>query len=150
MKGSILLKKISIRKFTPLTTAGDYVKNKKELKKIILDEIPNIEELRKKTLGEKLHLDICFYLNNQTTLEGNSQKDMDNLLKTVLDVLPQKFSDEDNELIDGLGLMEKKSDDMIFEIHALKKFVKTHEDEGYDIEISEIKEKSKFSFLCRR
>ena len=32
MKGSILLKKISIRKFTPLTDAGDYVKNKKPKK----------------------------------------------------------------------------------------------------------------------
>ena len=150
MKGLILLKKIRIRKFTPLTTAGDYVKNKKALKKVIFDEIPNIEELREKTLGKKLHLDICFYLNDQTSEEGNSQKDMDNLLKSVSDVLPQKFTDEKNELIEGLGLMEKKSDYMIFEIHALKKFVKTHDDEGYDIEISEIKEKSKFRFLCRR
>ena len=139
MKGSILLKKISIRKFTPLTFARNSVKNKKELKKVILDKIPNIEEVRNKTLGKELHLDICFYLNNQTSEEGNSQKDIDNLLKTVLDVLPQKFSDEDNEPIDGLGLIEKKSDHKIFEIHALKKFVKTHEDEGYDIEISEIK-----------
>ena len=98
---------------------------------------------------EKLHLDICFYLNNQTREEGNSQKDIDNLLKTVLDVLPQKFSDEAPNQIDGLGLIEKKADYKIFEIHALKKFVKTHEDEGYDIEIAEIKEKSKFSFLCR-
>ena len=29
MKGSTLLKKIKIRKFTPLTSAGDYVENKK-------------------------------------------------------------------------------------------------------------------------
>ncbi len=140
MKGSILLKKINIRKFTPLTPAGNYVENKKALKKVILDEIPNIEELREKTLGKKLYLDICFFLNDQTTEEGNSQKDIDNLLKSVSDVLPQNFTDEKNELTDGLGLIEKKSDYMIFGIHALKKFVKTHDDEGYDIEISEMLE----------
>ncbi len=138
------------RKFTPLTSAGDYVENKKALKKIILDKIPNIEELRQKTLGKKIYLDICFYLNDQTTEEGNSQKDIGNLLKSVSDVLPQKFTDEKNELIDGLGLIDKKYDYMIFEIHAIKKFVQTHDDECYDIEISEIKEKSKFCFLCRR
>jgi len=137
VKGTILLKKIKIRKFTPLTDAGDYVETKKALKKVIHDEIPNIEELRKKTLGKKLYLDIRFYLNDQTSLEGNYQKDIDNLLNSVSDVLPQKFTDEKNELIDGLGLIEKKSDYMIFEIHAFKKFVKTHDDEGYDIEISE-------------
>ena len=140
MKGSILLKKIKIREFTPLTDAGDYVENKKAVNKVILAEIPTIDELRQKTLGKKLYLDICFYLNDQTDEEGNTQKDLDNLLSVVLDVLPQYFSDEKNQLVKGLGLIEKKSDYMVFEILASKKFVQIHDDEGYDIEISEMLE----------
>jgi len=138
MKGTVLLEKIKIRKFTPVTTAGDYVERKKDLKKEILAEISNIDELRQKTLGKKLHLDICFYLNAQTGEEGDTQKDLDNLLNLVFDVLPQSFTDEKNQLIEGLGLIEGKSDYMIFETFASKVFVNTHDEEGYDIEISEV------------
>jgi len=138
MKGTVLLEKIKIRGFTPVTTAGDYVERKKALKKVILSKIQNIDELRQKTLGEKLYLDICFYLNAQTGEEGDTQKDLDNLLNLVFDVLPQSFTDEKNELIEGLGLIEGKSDYMIFETFASKVFVKTHDQEGYDIEISEV------------
>jgi len=138
MKGHVLLPLIKIRKFTPLTDAGDYVENKKVVNKAILAEIPTIDELRQKTLGKKLYLDICFYLNDQTDEEGNTQKDLDNLLSVVLDVLPQHFSDEKNQPVEGLGLIEKKSDYMVFEILASKKFVQIHDDEGYDIEISEM------------
>ncbi len=142
MKGSVLLKKIEIRKFTPPTPAGDYVEHKKSLKKVILEKIPNIEELKQKTIGKKLFLDVCFYLNDQTGVEGDSQKDLDNLLNVVFDVLPQYFTDEKNQPIDGLGLIEGKSDYMIFETHVAKKFVKTHEDEGFDIEICEMIEEN--------
>lgn len=137
MKGSVLLKKIEIRDYTPPTPAGDYVEHKKSLKKKILEKIPDIDELRQKTIGKKLVLDVCFYLNDQTAVEGNSQKDLDNLLNVVFDVLPQQFTDENNKLIDGLGLIEGKSDYMIFETNVAKKFVKTHEEEGLDIEICE-------------
>jgi len=139
VKGTILLNKIEIRGFTPVTDAGDYVERKKALNKEILSKIPNIDELRLKTLGKKLHLDICFYLNDQTGEEGDSQKDLDNMLNVVFDVLPQYFTDEKNQAVEGLGLIEGKSDYMIFETFLSKIFVKTHDDEGYDIEISEIK-----------
>ncbi|HEY5735577.1 MAG TPA: hypothetical protein VIS47_03355 [Nitrosopumilus sp.] len=142
MKGSILLPKIEIRKLTPPTSARDYVERKKKVAKAILAEISNIDELRQKSLGKKLHLDICFYLNEETGEDGDIQKDIDNLLKVVSDVLPQHFTDENNEPFEGVGLIEKKEDHMIFEINASKKFVKTHDDEGYDIEISEFIENS--------
>ena len=137
MKGTVLLKKIEIRKFTPPTLAGDYVDHKKSLTKEILEKIPNIEELRQKTIGKKLSLEICFYLNDQTGEEGDTQKDLDNLLNVVFDVLPQHFTDEKNQLIDGVGLIEGKSDYMIFETFASKEFVGTHDEEGLDIEIFE-------------
>ncbi len=142
MKGNILLPKIEIRRITPATTAGYYVERKKELNKAILAEISNIDELRKKSLGERLHLTVCFYLNEETGEQGDVQKDIDNLLKVILDVLPQHFTDENNKPLEGVGLIEKKSDYMIFEINATKKFVKTHDDEGYDVEISEFIENS--------
>jgi len=142
MKGNVLLPKIKIRKLTPATPAGDFVERKKELNTAILAKISNIDELRQKTLGERLHLDVCFYLNEETGVEGDIQKDLDNLLKVVFDVLPQHFRDKNNERFEGLGLIEDNLDYMIFEINASKKFVKTHDDEGYDIEISEFIENS--------
>ena len=145
MKGHILLKKIKIRNFTPLTTAGDYVERKKSLRNAILGKIHNIEELRKNAMGKKLFLDVCFYLNDKTGIEGDTQKDIDNLLPVVFDVLPEHFSDERNHLIDGIGLMKKKSDHMVFEVHSIKQFVGEHEDEGMDIEIYEWVEKTSFS-----
>ena len=144
MKDPVLLKKIEIRNFTPVTPAGDYVERKKILKKEILDKIPNVEELKQKTIGKKLSIDICFYLNDKTREEGDSQKDLDNLLSVVFDVLPEHFTDEKNQLIEGIGLIKNKSDYMIFEIHATKKFVSTHKEEGFDIEIFEMLEKTNF------
>jgi len=142
MKGSVLLPKIEIRNFTPVTTAGDYVERKKSLKQIILEKIPDIDKLKQKTMEKKLFLDVCFYLNAQTGIEGDSQKDLDNLLNAIFDVLPQYFTDEKNQLIEGLGLIEGKSDYMIFETRVSKKFVNTHEEEGFDIEISEMVEEN--------
>ena len=142
MKGTILLPKIQIRNFTPVTNAGDYVERKKYLKHVILEKIPDIDKLRQKTIGKKLFLEICFYLNDQTGIEGDTQKDLDNLLNAIFDVLPQYFTDEKNQLIDGLGLIEGKSDYMIFETLVSKQFVKTPQEEGFDIEISEINENS--------
>ena len=142
MKDSVLLPKIEIRNFTPVTPSGDYVTSKKTLKRLILEKISDIDEIKQKTLGKKLFLEVCFYLNDQTGMDGDSQKDLDNLLNVIFDVLPQHFSDEKNELIDGLGLIEDKSDYMIFETHVSKKFVNVHEKEGFDIEISEFKDEN--------
>lgn len=144
MKSAILLKKIEIRNFTPVTPAGDYVKSKKQLKEVILDKIPNIYELREKTLNKKLFLDVCFYLNDKTEEDGNWQKDLDNLLNAMFDVLPEHFTDEKNQEIDGLGLIKGKSDYMIYEVLATKKFVNSHAEEGFDIEISEWSENKSF------
>lgn len=149
MKGRILLKKIEIRSFTPMTTAGDYVERKKSLRNEILRNIHNIEELRKNAIGKKLFLDVCFYLNDKTGMEGDTQKDIDNLLPVVFDVLPEHFSDERNQLIDGIGLMKKKSDHMVFEVHSIKQFVSEHEDEGMDIEIYEWREKTGFIYKLK-
>lgn len=88
MKGSVLLPKIEIRNFTPVTTAGDYVERKKTLKNVILEKISDIDKLKQQTMGKKLFLDVYFYLNAQTGIEGDLQKDLDNLLNAIFDVLP--------------------------------------------------------------
>jgi len=64
-------------------------------------------------------------------VEGRANKDLDNLLKVVFDVLCE-YMDE-NEKNPGLGLM--KNDKMIFEVHATKKTVTMKKDEGLDIKI---------------
>lgn len=61
-----------------------------------------------------------FYLNEETGVDDDAQKDLDNLLKVVSDVLPQHFTDENNQPHVGLGLIEDKSDYMIFEINTSK------------------------------
>lgn len=141
MKGIVLLPRIEIRSFTPLTPAGKYVQTKRTLKKLIEGKINNIQKLRDTTLRSKILLEVCFYLNNNTKETGNWQKDLDNLLNVVFDVIPQHFTDEDNQDTDGLGLTEGKSDYMIHEVIATKIFVDSHEKEGLDIEISEWLEK---------
>lgn len=141
MKGSPLLKKIEIRDFTPLTSGGDYVGRKKEVKTEILNKISDIEAIKKKTIGKRIFLDVRFYLNDQTKNSGDAQKDLDNLLDTIFDVLPEKFTDEKNEMIDGVGLIAGNSDHMIFEVQSSKRFVEKHEDEGFDIEVWEFVEK---------
>ena len=63
-------------------------------------------------------------------------KDLDNLLKITLDVLP-KYMDNKKEN-KGLGIIE--NDNLVNEIHAEKIFVKEDAKQGIDIEISKVDE----------
>jgi Holliday junction resolvase RusA-like endonuclease len=67
--------------------------------------------------------------------EGRTKKDLDNLLKIVLDVLPVKMDSEGKN--DGLGLIKKDHDHLVYEIKSTKTIVFKEKEEGIDIEISE-------------
>ena len=58
-----------------------------------------------------------------------SEKDLDNLLKPVLDVLQTNSDAQKNEL--GLDLIE--NDNLVYEINAKKKLVETESGEGMHI-----------------
>jgi len=82
-----------------------------------------------------LWLGVTFYLLAGTTLESRTGKDIDNLLKIVMDTLPEYM--DRARVNQGLGLIFEDKDDMVFEVHAAKSLVKTEAEEGIDIEIAE-------------
>ncbi len=128
------LGKISIRRFEPKTSkAQKDVERKIELRNKIRGSRSNLPEIRKKCKNEKVSLQILFYLSKQRIEdESKYKKDLDNLLKITLDVLP-KFMDK-AEINKGLGIIE--NDEAVYEIKTKKIFVKKDTEQGIDIEIS--------------
>jgi len=130
-----LLASFSIRGFTPKTYGTDDVERKKLLRDKILSEIENIEEIRTATLGKRLSISVIFYLYEDPKQSKRYEKDLDNMLKIFCDVLPEYM--DQASTVEGLGLMEKKRDDLIFELHANKTLVGKESDEGMDVKIKE-------------
>ncbi|OLC34278.1 MAG: hypothetical protein AUH84_05355 [Thaumarchaeota archaeon 13_1_40CM_4_38_7] len=130
----ILLKKTSVRQFTPMTANDNVPARKTELLEKLKKEIPDLKKVQEKCKGAQFFsVDICFYLNKSPQASGESEKDLDNMLKPLLDVLAEKFTNSDNKPVDGLGLIG--NDKLIHEIHCVKKHV-DKENTGFDIEIS--------------
>lgn len=118
----ILLKKTRIRQFIPLTANDNVPARKMELLERIKKEIPDLNKVQEKCKeAQFFSVDICFYLNKNPKTEGELKKDLDNMMKPLLDVLAEKFTISNNELVDGLGLIG--DDKLIHEIHCVKKLV---------------------------
>lgn len=130
-----MLGKLSIREFEPKTAKpGEEVKRKIELRDKIKESVPELEKIKKECRGKKFSLNIRFYLYNGNLSDTSRYiKDIDNLVKIVLDVLPKYMDSEKTN--EGLGLMPDDRDDLIYEIHAEKKLIQNEEQEGIDIEI---------------
>jgi Holliday junction resolvase RusA-like endonuclease len=124
---------ISIRRFEPKTTRTKKdVERKIELRNKIRGSRSNLPEIRKNCKNKKVRLKILFYLSKQRIEnESKYQKDIDNLLKITLDVLP-KFMDK-AEKNKGLGIID--DDEAVYEIKTKKIFVKNDVEQGIDIEI---------------
>lgn len=133
---------IKIRNFEPLTASSDVVNRKMKLKEKIEKETKNLEEIKEFCKDKELSIDVRFFLydsNEDETPqpEGRIKKDLDNLLKIVLDVLPEKMDSEGKN--DGLGLIKKDFDHLVYEIKSTKEIVSKEKKEGIDIIISEWK-----------
>ena len=135
MKGKTLLPRTSLRGFQPRTFGGEDIPKKEIVRKGLTEKIPDLSDLRAKCMGKKLWVDVTFFLFNRTTNVKRYEKDLDNMLKIVLDALPE-FMDQ-KRLFKGLGLMPDKGDDLVFELHSEKHFVGTEAEEGIDLEIAE-------------
>ena len=132
---------ISIRgDFEPKTAKpGQEVERKIELRDIIRSRIKNLDEIRQNCNRKKIALDICFYLNKERIEdESRYEKDLDNLMKIVMDVLPNYMDKAEKNK--GLGLFE--NDNLVYDIHATKEFVFNEAKEGIEIRISEYIEKN--------
>jgi hypothetical protein len=135
MKGEVLLPKVSLRGFPPRTYGADDIPKKAEVRDRMKARIPDLGELQRRCRGKRLYLDVTFYLYRRSTLEGRAGKDLDNLLKIVLDAMPEYMDRAHRE--QGLGLAPGSNDDMVFELHAAKSLVDSEPEEGIDIEVSE-------------
>ena len=127
--------KASIHGFEPLTAGhGDEVERKERLRNAILESIKD-STLQNNCRGKDLSLNVCFNLYKDPKQPKRYEKDLDNLLKILLDVLPEHMDNTNKEA--GLGLIDDNYDYKIFEIHCKKRLVMDMAQEGYDIEIAE-------------
>ena len=126
---------VSIKGYAPKTYGSNDKTKKIELRDLILPKINNLDDIRKNCRGKRLSLQITFNLFSDTNIEGRKTKDLDNMLKIFCDVLPEYIDQDRTE--NGLGLIEDKQDDLIFEIKCRKSLVIDETQEGIDFTISE-------------
>ena len=129
---------ISVSGFEPKTAkkGKEMTVRKKELRNEFEAQNDNLEEIRNNCRDKKLSIDVGFYLyagikKNVTRYK----KDLDNMLKIVLDVLKEKMDDNQQER--GLEIIRNNEDDMVYEINCRKKLVEIKSQEGIDVRISE-------------
>jgi Holliday junction resolvase RusA-like endonuclease len=124
---------LTIAPFEPLTPGNgqNTVEKKEKLANAIKERIPqdNLERLRQQLAGRLVGVTVVFLLWKGSPNITNTRpvKDLDNLLKTVFNVLrhgPQ-----------GLGIIEE--DSYVGEVYATKQLVNKEEQEGYRIIIEE-------------
>ena len=132
----MMLGKISVRGFTPQTVkSGGTTIRKEALQEAFEKQNPNLNKLQDKCRGKKLSLNVTFYLNKNTPDKTSYKKDLDNLLKILMDVIKEEMDDAKKKA--GLGLVIENKDEEIFEINCHKEFVSSKDDEGIDLVVSE-------------
>ena len=119
---------LSIRNFKPKTVkkGKDTTKRKKELQEAFVNQNKDLPSLQEKCKGKRLSLKVIFYLNENTTDKSSYKKDLDNLLKILMDVIKQEM--DDNERKTGLGLVMKNHDEEVYGILCHKEFVTKNEE----------------------
>ena len=131
---------VKIRNFEPLTDNDKTIERKNDLLEKIKDQI-DLEKTKKDCEGKLFSLKIIYYLNNNTTIEGKYQKDLDNMTKIVSDSLTDYLTaqDKQDKQKTGLGLM--RDDEDIHELHLVKKFVDDDSEQGLDITLYKLSDK---------
>jgi len=133
LKWQVVLEKIKIRNFKPLTAGKSKIKRKQELLELLEPAIgKDLAKIQKRTRMHPLFIDACFYLYLSEE-EGSSKKDLDNLLKILFDVLSDNMV-HGQKPIKGLCLM--KDDSYVHKIKCEKIIVNSKEREGIDLLIS--------------
>ena len=132
MKWKIALQ-TEIRNFNPETASSNKLRCKKELKKALSTKIGKQHQtILKRVINRELFVDVCFYLY-QSEQSGSSKKDLDNLLKILLDVLSiNMVNGQDKKK--GLGFL--KDDSQIFRLHCEKKIINNPKNAGLELKIS--------------
>lgn len=121
-----------IRDFEPGTASANRLKRKNELKNALIKKIgKKHQKILKFVIGKEVFIDVCFYLYQSEEL-SSAKKDLDNLLKIVLDVLSVNMVNG-QEKKPGLGFLKDDSD--VFRINCEKKIVNNLGKSGLDLKI---------------
>jgi len=134
------LMNVKIRKFEPLTDNNKTIDRKNALLLEIKEQI-NLEKVKKDCEGNLFSLTVIYYLNKNTTKQGQYQKDLDNMTKIVSDTLTDYLTAQDKQIKKKTGLGLMPDDEDIHELHLVKKFVKEDSKQGLHIALYKIKEK---------
>lgn len=132
-----VLGKLAIRNFKPKTAkkGKETTKRKRDLQEAFVNQNKNLADVQEKCRGKRLTIKVVFYLNEDTPDKSSYKKDLDNLLKILMDVIKEEMDDNEKKI--GLGLVIKNHDEEVFEIMCHKEFISGDENEGIDLEISE-------------
>ena len=133
MSWEVVLEKVKIRDFPPLTASKNKLDRKIALKERLSAEIgKNLPKIQKRTHEKLLFVDVCFYVH-ESDEQGKSKKDLDNLLKILFDALSDNMVNGQKP-IEGLGIM--KNDSYIYKMKCEKIPVDLDEKQGFDLLIS--------------
>ena len=141
-KGGKTLLDINVTPFEPVTGSGQNVVEKEaRLKKAIMDRVkPDaLAELAKNRADRLVTLTVLFFLwkGSPKVTNTRSVKDLDNLLKIVLEVL--KLGPN------GLGIVEE--DSYVCEVYSAKQIVDDEKEEGYRIIVEEYEDEAMMGVL---
>ncbi len=144
-KGGKTILDIAVVPFEPVTTGSGQGIAEKEgrLKKAILDRVKpeELAQLTKDRADRLVTLTVLFFLWKGSAKVSNTRsvKDLDNLLKIVLDVL--KLGPQ------GLGIIEE--DSYVCEVYSAKQLVDHEKEEGYRIIVEEYEDDAMLVVLKR-
>ncbi len=135
---------INVVPFEPATGSGQNVAEKEaKLKKAITERVKpdELTQLAKNRADRLVTLTVIFSLwkGSPKTTNTRAVKDLDNLLKIVLDVL--KLGPQ------GLGIVEE--DSYVCEVYSMKQLVDDEKEEGYRIIVEEYNDDAMLSTLKR-
>lgn len=119
-----------------MTAGKNVLQRKKDLRDAIKKELEEkkLKKMRERCRGKHLFLNILYRLP-KTSESGSSQKDLDNLIKILFDVLPDHIANHSKDKeFEGLGLIENDKD--IFKVCGEKEIVDPDTAEGLDLMIS--------------
>ena len=133
MKWEPVFSEIKIRGFNPRTSSKKKIERKENLKKEIKAKIgKDLQKIQNRCKDRPLFIDVCFSLHDSGVL-GSAKKDLDNLMKILLDVLSVNMINGQKP-IEGLGIVRDDSD--IRKITCKKETVNSPECAGLDLQIS--------------
>ena len=136
---------INITPFEPATTGsgGNIAEKEARLKKAIMERVKpdDLAQLVKSRADRLVTLTVLFFLWKGSPKVTNTRavKDLDNLLKIVLDVL--KLGPQ------GLGIVEE--DSYVCEVYSAKQLVDDEKEEGYRIIVEEYQDDAMLALLKR-